>query len=89
VDVKREREDVRRRRKSPVETADNWNRTVRVGDLVEYRGYPEAKPQRFQTRTVAQVLMGHTAVVWLDGKAGCVTVEACKPVPQEHEEQTA
>lgn len=80
---------MRRRRKSPVETVDAWNRTVKVGDLVEYRGYPEAEPQRFATRTVAQVLMNHTAVVWLEGKAGCVAVEACKPVPQERVEQTA
>jgi hypothetical protein len=62
---------------------------VKVGDLIEYRGYPEAAPQRFTTRTVAQVLMNHTAVVWLDGKAGCVCVEACKPVPATTEEQPA
>ena len=68
---------------------DAWNRTVMVGDLVEYRGEPKAEPQRFRTRTVAQVLMNHTAVVWLDGKAGCVTVEACSPVPQERAEQPA
>ena len=80
---------VRRRRKSPVETVDAWNRTVKVGGLVEYRGYPEAEPQRFTTRTVAQVLMNHTAVVWLDGKVGCVSVEACSPVPQERAEQPA
>lgn len=61
----------------------DWNSRVKIGDPVEYRGYPEAEPQRFQTRTVAQVLSGHTAVVWLDGKAGCVTVEACNPVKGE------
>jgi hypothetical protein len=85
----RETTHVRRRRKSPVETVDAWNRTVRVGDLVEYRGYPEAAPQRFTTRTVAQVLMNHTAVVWLNGKDGCVCVEACTPVPQERAEISA
>lgn len=66
---------------------DAWNRTVRVGDPVDYRGYPEAEPQRFTTRTVAQVLMNHTAVVWLDGKAGCVCVEACTPVEIRGEAQ--
>ena len=83
----RETTHVSRRRKSPVETADAWNRTVRVGDLVEYRGKPEAEPQRFRTRTVAQVLMNHTAVVWLDGRAGCVTVDACTPVEIRGEAQ--
>lgn len=85
--MKRERGDVRTRRKGPVEMVDAWNRTVKVGDVVEYRGYPEAEPQRFQTRTVAQVLMNHTAVVWLEGKAGCVAVEACKPVEIRGEAQ--
>ena len=69
-----------KRRQSPVEMVDVWNRAVKVGDAVDYRGYPEAEPQRFQTRTVAQVLSGHTAVVWLEGKAGCVCIESCKPV---------
>ena len=61
---------------------------VKVGDLVEYRGYPEADPQQFTTRTVASVLSGHTAVVWLKGKSGCVTVEACRPVKLTSEERT-
>lgn len=61
----------------------DWNSRVKAGDLVEYRGYPEAEPQRFKARTVASVLSGHTAVVWLEGKSGCVAVEACKPVKDE------
>ena len=51
---------------------------VGVGDTVEYRDYPEAEPQTFTTRTPAEVLSGHTAVVWLNGKAGCVCVDACR-----------
>lgn len=79
----------RRRRPSPVEMVDNWNRTVRVGDLVDYRGCPDVEPQRFTTRTVAQVLMNHTAVVWLDGKSGCVALDACRPVTEGCEELSA
>jgi hypothetical protein len=54
-----------------------WNKTVKVGDEVVYRSHPGADPQLFKTRTEAQVLSGHTAVVWLDGKSGCVAVVAC------------
>ena len=71
------------RKKDPERDVALWNARVSVGDWVEYRGYPEAEPQIFKTRTAAQVLSGHTAVVWLEGKAGCVTVEACRPCDGE------
>ena len=57
---------------------------AKLGDLVEYRSYPEASPQTFKTRTEAQVLSGHTAVVWLEGKSGCVCCDACRPVAAAH-----
>lgn len=62
---------------SPEKQAADWNARVKVGDEIDYREYPEAEPQRYTTRTEAQVLSGHTAVVWLNGKAGCVCIEAC------------
>lgn len=58
----------------------SWNDAVKVGDAVEYRGYPEADSQICTTRTAASVLSGHTAVVWLNEKSGCVLVSACRPV---------
>ena len=64
----------------PQSAADEWNAKVHVGDEVDYRGYPEAEPQRFKPRSEATVLSGHTAVVWLAGKTGCVTCESCTPV---------
>ena len=53
---------------------------VGAGDTVEYRGYQEAEPQTFTTRTPAEVLSGHTAVLWLNGMSGCVCVDACRKV---------
>lgn len=32
-----------------------------------------------QTRTKAQLLGGHTAVVWLDDVRGCVALDRVKP----------
>ena len=55
-----------------------WNTRVQVGDMVEYRGHPGAEPKTFKTRTAAELLSGHTAVVWLEGKSGCVAVDACR-----------
>src|SRR3990167_1999433 len=68
-------------RRLPEKQVADWNNAVSVGQLVDYRGHPHAEPQRFKTRTLAEVLSGHTAVVWLEGKAGCVTLDACTPVP--------
>lgn len=30
---------------NPEQEAADWNARVNIGDLVEYRGYPEAAPQ--------------------------------------------
>jgi hypothetical protein len=53
-----------------------WNKLHPVGTWVRYceiAGESE-KPLVTQTRTPAQMLSGHTAVVWLKGKAGCVAI---------------
>jgi hypothetical protein len=60
---------------------ERFNNTVQVGDFVEYSEVRGDPPQGvFKTRTQAQVLSGHTAVVWLEGKAGCVCVSHCRKV---------
>jgi hypothetical protein len=55
-----------------------FNRRFAVGDEVDYYeviGLGESR--RLRTRTAAEVLSGHTAVVWLDGKSGCVCCSHC------------
>ncbi|WP_256701045.1 hypothetical protein [Caballeronia sordidicola] len=42
-----------------------------------------SKPTVYVTRTPAEVLSGHTAVVWLDGKSGCVAVSHCVPISKD------
>lgn len=59
---------------------DAWNARIAIGQEVDYREIAEAEPQRFKTSTAAEVLSGHTAVVWLAGKSGCVCVTHCTPV---------
>lgn len=67
-----------KRRQNPQREVDIWNGRVQVGTAVEYREYPEAAPEIYTTRTAAEVLSGHTSVVWLNGKAGCVSTSACR-----------
>lgn len=63
---------------------DAWNKSVSVGDVVDYTEVKGLSiPARHKTRTPAEVLSGHTAVVWLEGKRGCVAVSHCTPVYKE------
>jgi hypothetical protein len=60
---------------------DVFNKACPVGSTVLYEsviGMTGALP--YTTRTPAEVLSGHTAVVWLDGKRGCVAIDHCRPV---------
>ena len=67
--------------RKPQKECDRFNARVPVGSLVEYSEVIGDPPLgRFKTRTEAQVLSGHTAVVWLEGKSGCVCVEHCKVI---------
>lgn len=68
---------------------DRFNAAVEVGNLVDYFEYEGAPLKRHQTRTPAQILSGHTAVVWLAGKSGCVCVSHCVPVPAAESEKAA
>ena len=67
--------------------ADAWNQASPVGTTVEYRSLIDG-PVTFigKTRSEAQILSGHTVVVWLEGKAGCVCVEHCAPLADEFNE---
>ncbi len=58
-----------------------FNSKVPLGGEVDYFEYEGAPLKRYKTRTEAQILSGHTAVVWLEGKSGCVCVGHCIPVP--------
>lgn len=58
-----------------------FNARVPLGTEVDYFEYEGAPLVRYKTRTEAQILSGHTAVVWLEGKSGCVCVGRCIPVP--------
>lgn len=53
-----------------------FNSVIKVGDAVAYREVMDDDHpwQIFTTQTEAQILSGHSAVVWMKGFSGCVLV---------------
>ena len=62
----------------PQLNVDTWNHQVRIGDLVIYTD-DRGKEHETRTRSRAEVLGGHTAVVWIDGRPGCVALDRVTP----------
>ncbi|WP_186275829.1 hypothetical protein [Burkholderia gladioli] len=69
-----------KRRPNPQKAVDAWNARVSVGATVEYSEVIGDPPKTYTTRSPAEVLSGHTAVVWLNGKSGCVCIDHCKAI---------
>jgi len=66
---------------TPGQAVYHWNAHHPVGTVVDYtevRGVTPAR--RTATRSEAWVLSGHSAVVTIDGKAGCVHLAHCDVV---------
>jgi hypothetical protein len=57
---------------------DNWNKLVKVGDLVTVRR-DNGDIEETRTRSPAQLLSGHTPVIWLEGIVGCYLLERVTP----------
>lgn len=59
---------------------DVWNRTVGEHGEVDFRHHPSAAKKRYKVNGLAYIMGGHTVVVKLEGKSGCVAISACKRV---------
>lgn len=60
---------------TPAQAVAAWNTTTPVGTPVRYwTGIREGEGKRSRTRTAAQVLGGHTAVVWVEGESSCIAL---------------
>jgi hypothetical protein len=59
---------------------DDWNAKYPVGTPVTYyyAKDPLIEPRHSRTRSEAQLLAGHTAVVWLEGVAGCWALDCVR-----------
>lgn len=58
---------------------DQWNAKYPVGQAVELQKDGGATILT-KTRSRAEVLSGHTAVIWLEGVVGCYTLESVKAI---------
>jgi hypothetical protein len=63
---------------------DAWNAKYKEGAMVSYEEIVgEGETFRGRTKSEAQVLSGRTAVIWLEGKSGCVSLDHCTPVADD------
>ncbi|MEJ7807053.1 MAG: hypothetical protein WKG03_14160 [Telluria sp.] len=60
---------------------DAFNFDCSIGGRVAVKIDGKDKPFITTTRTGAQILSGHTAVVWLDGVSGCYCLSHVTPIP--------
>lgn len=61
---------------------DSFNERYPVGQRVSVRK-DRGENVTTITRSPAQVLSGHTAVIWLDGIAGCYLLDRVSPIVDE------
>ncbi|QWA09573.1 hypothetical protein GTU79_19745 [Sodalis ligni] len=64
---------------------DRFNAAVPVGSKVLVQLDNHDEPMETTTRSAAEVLSGHSAVVWLDGVRGCYLLSRIKPVASSAE----
>jgi hypothetical protein len=66
---------------SPNKLAAKFNERFPVGTRVRYwTGSRDGIGKVSHTRTEAQVIGGHTAVVWLEDQTGCVALSHIEPL---------
>lgn len=62
---------------------DQWNAKHKPGTRVMMT-WDGGEQTEERTRSEAQLLSGHTAVIWLDGISGCRALEACRAITDSH-----
>lgn len=58
---------------------DTWNAKHQIGAPVNVR-MDNGETTRTVTRSKAEMLSGHTAVIWLEGISGCYMLDRVKAV---------
>lgn len=61
------------------EQCDAWNRNNDVGTNVNVK-MDSGEIRKTKTRSAAQVLSGHSAVIWLEGITGCYLLDRVRAV---------
>jgi hypothetical protein len=58
---------------------ENFNRVNSVGALVRYQR-DDGTLLETRTQSLASMLSEHTAVIWLNGVSGCVSLHRVRPI---------
>lgn len=62
----------------------DWNVKHPVGTMVSFEEVVgRGESHRGESTTEAQVIGGHSAVIWIEGKSGCVSLDHCTAVAAE------
>lgn len=61
-------------KKPSISYVEMFNNKVKIGTLVNYLD-DAGESHSTRTRSEASILGGHTAVIWIEGKAGCVRLD--------------
>lgn len=70
-------------KRSPEKEAREFNKLFPKGTRVRYWTLKrEGRGKVSRTRSEAQVLSGHTAVVWVEGEGYCVALSHIEPLPE-------
>lgn len=77
----RKREEAKQKRLQAV--CDKFNAENPVGTNVLLQKDGQAEPFPTKTRSMAQVMCGHSAVIWLENVSGCYLLDRVKPVTRQ------
>lgn len=70
--------------RNQIRQVEAFNQTYPIGTGVRYwAGLKVGEGKRSTTRSQAQLLGGHTAVVWVKGEAGCIALSHVLVLPKE------
>ena len=62
---------------------DKFNAACPIGGRVAVKLDGNDTPRITTTKSAAEVLSGHSAVIWLDGISGCYLLYRVTPIPEE------
>lgn len=68
--------------KAQQRAVDDWNERYPVGQAVAVR-FDRGETRMTKTRAAAEMLSGHSAVIWLEGISGCYLLSRVTPVTEE------
>lgn len=68
---------------------DSWNAANPIGTpvMIKLDGYDD--PMATVTRSEAQILSGHSAVIWLEGISGCYLLDRVRAASTDEEQADA